>query len=239
MGGRLTPKVVIDGYTVSSTLNSPATLSLGTTLILVCRLSGIPHGQQTNYTWTCPNTPCQQTGYAGRKINNNIIAINTTSTSDGGTYTCTVTAGGVEASQQFQLNVAGKCMRVLKKNAQCMAIISHTTGGAVVHSYGRLIFHERVITNRHQLQPLNNNKGDGMIECVLNSGHAAFYYGGVLVSTNTSGDIFMRKDGPIATVSIKRKTLKNFKNMEGECTTENRKPWHYLFLSSSKSGEKL
>ena len=104
--------VVIDGYTVNSTLNSPATLPLGTTLILVCRLSGIPHGQQTTYTWTCPNTPCQQTGYAGRKINNNIIAINTTSTSDGGTYTCTVTAGGMEASQQFQLNVKGKCLRV-------------------------------------------------------------------------------------------------------------------------------
>ena len=104
----MTPKVVIDGYTVNSTLNSPATLPLGTTLILVCRISGIPHGQQTTYTWTCPNTPCQQTGYAGKKINSNIIAINTTSMSDGGTYTCTVTTGGMNASQQFQLNVTGK-----------------------------------------------------------------------------------------------------------------------------------
>ena len=108
IGQSVTPKVVIDGYTASSTLNSPATLPLGRTLILVCRLSGIPHGQQTTYTWTCPNTPCQQTGYAGRKINNNIIAINTTSTSDGGTYTCTVTTEGMEASQQFQLKVKGK-----------------------------------------------------------------------------------------------------------------------------------
>ena len=113
-GQPVTPKVVIDGYTVSSTLNSPATLPLGTTLILVCRLSGIPHGQQTTYTWACPNTPCQQTGYAGRKINNNIIAINTTSTSDGGTYTCTVTAGGVEANKSFELNTVGKCIRVNK-----------------------------------------------------------------------------------------------------------------------------
>ena len=110
-------KVVIDGYTANLTLNSPATLPLGANLILVCRLSGIPHGQQTTYTWTCPNTPCQQTGYAGRKINNNIIAntvaINTTSTSDGGTYTCTVTAGGINASQNFQLNVTGKCLHAL------------------------------------------------------------------------------------------------------------------------------
>ena len=105
-----TLKAVIDGYTVSSTLNSPATLPLGTTLILVCRLSGIPHGQQTTYTWTCPNSPCQQ---AGTKITNNIVAVNITSTSDGGTYTCTATSGGMEASQEFQLNVTGKCTQVL------------------------------------------------------------------------------------------------------------------------------
>ena len=107
-----TTNVVIDGYTVNSTLNSPATLPLGTTLILICRISGIPHRPQTNYQWTCPNEPCQQTGYAGRKINNNIIAINITSTSDGGTYTCNVTAQGREDSQQFQLNVNGQCLQV-------------------------------------------------------------------------------------------------------------------------------
>ena len=113
------PNVVIDGYTVSSTLNSPATLPLGTTVILVCRISGIPHGLQTNYHWTCPNGPCQQTGYAGRKINNNIIAINITSTSDGGIYTCNVTAEGRGASQQFQLNVTGQCLQVHITSTVC------------------------------------------------------------------------------------------------------------------------
>ena len=103
-----TTNVVIDGYRIRSTYSYSATLPLGTTIILVCRLSGIPHGLQTNYQWMCPNGPCQQTGYAGRKINNNIIVINITSTSDGGTYTCNVTAQGREASQQFQLNVTGQ-----------------------------------------------------------------------------------------------------------------------------------
>ena len=114
-----TPNVVINGYTVNSTLNSPATLPLGTTVILVCRLSGIPHGIQTNYRWTCPDGSCQQTGYAGRKIDNNIIAINITSTSDGGTYTCTVTAEGREASQWFQLNVNGQCLQVHITSTVC------------------------------------------------------------------------------------------------------------------------
>ena len=114
-----TSNVVIDGYTVNSTLNSPVTLPLGTTLILVCRISGIPHGLQTNYYWTCPNEPCQKTEYAGRKINNNFIAINITSTSDGGTYTCNVTAEGREASQQFQLKVNGQCLQVHITSTVC------------------------------------------------------------------------------------------------------------------------
>ena len=114
-----TPNVVIDGYTGSSTLNSADTLPLGTTLILVCRISGIPHGLQTNYHWTCPNGPCQQTGYDGRKIDNNIIAINITSTSDEGTYTCNVTAQGREDSQQFQLNVNGQCLQVHITSTVC------------------------------------------------------------------------------------------------------------------------
>ena len=114
-----TPNVVIDGYTVNSTLNSTATLPLGTTLILVCGISGIPHGLQTNYNWTCPNEPCQQTGYVGRKINSNSIAINITSTSDGGTYTCTVTAEGREYSQQFQLKVNGQYLQVHITSTVC------------------------------------------------------------------------------------------------------------------------
>jgi hypothetical protein len=196
----VTPKVVIDGYTVSSTLNSTATLPLGTTLILVCRLSGIPHGQQTTYTWTCPNTPCQQTGYAGRKINNNIIAINTTSTSDGGTYTCTVTAGGIEASQQFLLNVAG---------------------GAAVHSYGRRILNERVITDRHQLQPPNNDTGDGRIECTVSSGEARFSYSRYNVPN---------ADSQKATAVIPAGDFSNFVNIEGSCGGI----YHYLFLSNGE-----
>ena len=143
---------------VSSILNSPATLPLGTNLILVCRLSGIPHGQQTTYTWTCPNTPCQQTGYAGRKINNNIIAINTTSTSDGGTYTCTVTAGGVEASQQFQLKVLPGEIRTWGSHVLSL-LLPHgifsilQLDGVIAHSYGRLIGNLQMITDLNEIAP--------------------------------------------------------------------------------------
>ena len=82
--------VVIDGYTISSTQSSPASLPLGTALVLVCRVSGIPQ-RQIKYNWTCPDGPCERPGYVGRKVvNGNILAVNITSDSDGGTYTCEV-----------------------------------------------------------------------------------------------------------------------------------------------------
>ena len=102
--------VVIDGYTVDSTQSSPASLPLGTALVLVCRVSGIPQ-KQIKYNWTCPDGPCERPGYAGRKVvNGNILAVNITSDSDGGTYTCEVSRKEADGgySQNYTLNVSGQ-----------------------------------------------------------------------------------------------------------------------------------
>ena len=102
--------VVIDSHTHNSTLTSGDSVSLGTQIILVCRVVGLPYETPLNYTWTCPNGPCEVEGYYGRKVyNKHILAVNTTSVRDGGTYTCQVTAkGGQEATGSFTLSVIGK-----------------------------------------------------------------------------------------------------------------------------------
>ena len=101
---------MVDGYTHNSTLTSGDSVPLGTQIVLVCRVVGLPYGTPLSYTWTCPNGPCEVEGYYGRKVyNEHILAVNTTSTSDRGTYTCQVTAtGGQEASGDFRLRVTGK-----------------------------------------------------------------------------------------------------------------------------------
>ena len=102
--------VVIDGYTFNSTQSSPASLPLGTALVLVCRVSGIPQ-RKIKYSWTCPDGPCERTGYVGRKVvNGNILAFNITSVSDGGTYTCGVSRDEADGgySQYYTLNVSGQ-----------------------------------------------------------------------------------------------------------------------------------
>ena len=102
--------MVINGYTHNTTLTSGDSVPLGTQIILVCRVVGLPYGTPLSYTWTCPNRPCEVEGFYGRKVyNEHFLAINTTSTSDEGTYTCQVTAtGGQEANRTFTLNVTGK-----------------------------------------------------------------------------------------------------------------------------------
>ena len=105
------PTVVIDVYTHNSTLTSGDTIPLGTQLLLVCQVVGLPYGTPLSYTWTCPNGICEVEGYYGRKVyNEHILAVTTTSTIDGGTYTCQVTAkGGQEANGNFTLSVSGMC----------------------------------------------------------------------------------------------------------------------------------
>ena len=101
--------VVIDGYTHNSPLTSEDSVPLGTQIILVCRVVGLPYGTPLSYTWTCPNEPCEVEGYYSRKVyNEHILAVNITSASDGGTYTCQVTAmGGQDATGNFTLRVTG------------------------------------------------------------------------------------------------------------------------------------
>ena len=99
-----------------------------------------------------------------------------------------------------------------------------TLGGKVVHSYGRLIFKERVITDKQQLQPPNNDSGDGSIECR----GARFSYHGRTVSTDTSEDVYQITSGSTATVVIRDRAFNNnFVNFEGNCAGI----YHYLFLS--------
>ena len=102
-------QVVFVGYTHNTTLTSGDSVPVGRPVILVCKVVDQLYGTPLSYNWTCPNGPCKVEGYYGRKIyNEHILAVNTTSTSDGGMYTCRVTAtGGQETSGNFILRVTG------------------------------------------------------------------------------------------------------------------------------------
>ena len=104
-----------------------------------------------------------------------------------------------------------------------------TLGGQVVHSYGRLILYERVITDKQQLQPPNNARGDGRIECTNSSGGAMFSYLPTGTS-GTSGDVHQIISESTATLVIRDRVFNNFVNFEGKCAGI----YHYLFVSNGE-----
>ena len=116
---------MVDSYTHKSTITSGDSVALGTQLLLVCQVVGLPYGTPLNYTWTCPNGPCELEGYHGRKVfNEHILAVNITSTSDGGTYTCQVTATeGQQANGSFTFNVNGMCFTTYSCMISCATFL--------------------------------------------------------------------------------------------------------------------
>ena len=106
---KITSLAVIDAYP------NTATVEQGTTLILVCRVVGVPSTTVLSYQWTCPGGYCDAGGvdpeWAARIQQDNILVVNIlTQNDDNGTYTCIVQ----ESTQQvvrvsYRFTVAGEC----------------------------------------------------------------------------------------------------------------------------------
>ena len=231
-----TVTVVIDGYTHNSSITSGDSVPLGNQIILVCRVVGLPYGTPLNYTWTCPNGPCEVKGYHGRKVyNEHILAVNTMSTRDGGAYTCQVTAtGGQGANGNFTLNVTGMCVCLVlhcSSNGTGTSLVLHThSGGRVVHSYGRLIPYQFPITHPHQISYLIKEGLHGYrVTCNVSSG--------------TSPPTFYTPNGTFSTGGVTQErsaildvNISTFQNRDIYCD-DNDTNYFYLYLTSSGNSE--
>ena len=80
--------VVIDAYP------NTAMVERGTTLVLVCRVVGVPSTTVLSYQWTCPGGSCDAGAvdpeWAARIQQGNILVVNVRNDNDNGAYTCTV-----------------------------------------------------------------------------------------------------------------------------------------------------
>ena len=227
------PTVVIDGYTHNSTLTSGGSVPFGTQLLLVCQVVGLPYGTPLSYTWTCPNEPCELEGYYGRRVyNEHILAVNTTSTSDGGPYTCQVTAteGQVaNGSITVTFKVAGMCYTtaayVYIKHMMYSILKSNTlnyAGCYIVHSYGRLIPRELPITD---LQQISGPDGIGRINCTVSSGTASFRIPG----GSLTAEVNQTNEAALATLVVTPTFNSNFSNRDVVCNGT----YFYLFPSAN------
>ena len=80
--------VVIDAYP------NTAEVEQGTTLVLVCRVVGVPSTTALSYQWTCPGGSCDAGAvdpeWAAKVQQGNILVVNVRNGNDAGNYTCTV-----------------------------------------------------------------------------------------------------------------------------------------------------
>ena len=100
--------VVIDRYP------NTATVEQGTTLILVCRVVGVPSTTVLSYQWTCPGGYCDAGAvdpeWAARIQQGNILVVNVRrANADNGAYTCTVMANTQQVgAATYTLSVASE-----------------------------------------------------------------------------------------------------------------------------------
>ena len=233
-----TVTVVIDGYTHNNILTAGDSVPLGTQIILVCQVVGLPYGTPLSYTWTCSNGPCEAEGEYGRKVfNEHILAVNTTSTSDGGAYTCQVTAtGGQEATGSFTLTVTGMCVcfaLYCSSNGTGTSLVFHThSGGRVVHSYGRLIPDQFPITHPHQIYFIKEGQHGYRVTCnVTVPPPPRFYTPNGTFSTGGMTQEEIYPHSPILDVDIS-----TFQNRDMYCA-DNDTNYFYLYLTSSDNSE--
>ena len=102
-----------------------------------------------------------------------------------------------------------------------------TTGGRVVHSYGRLVPHEFPITD---LQQISGPDGIGRITCTVSSGIARF----VVNSGNRlgTGGVSQTRNGATATLVVNPSNINRFQN-RGLFCTDIQTNFFYLIISGA------
>ena len=111
--------VVIDAYPNTTTVEQ------GTTLILVCRVVGVPSTTVLSYQWTCPrgcDGGAVEPEWAAMTQQGNILVVNVRNGSDNGTYTCNVVGG--DSPQKME--TASHTLKVTRELCICTMHVEST-----------------------------------------------------------------------------------------------------------------
>ena len=99
--------VVIDAYPDTTMVEQ------GTTVVLVCRVVGVPSTIVLSYQWTCPGGSCDAGAvdpeWAAKVQQGNILVVNVRNGNDTGDYTCTLIDSSTQlASQTHSVTVTSE-----------------------------------------------------------------------------------------------------------------------------------
>ena len=115
--------VVLDAYP------NTATVKQGTTVVLVCRVVGVPPTSVVSYQWTCPEGSCDAGAvdpeWAVKVQQGNILVVNVRNDNDNGCYTCTILEGStiLEGGSQQQVGKASYALSVASEYVVAPSVI--------------------------------------------------------------------------------------------------------------------
>ena len=101
----------------------------GTTLVLVCRVVGVPSTTVLSYQWTCPGGSCDAGAVDpewAAKVQQDILVVNVRRHDDGGSYNCTVWDSSQQVgADSYLLTVAGEYVDIPPDQHACHIDISY------------------------------------------------------------------------------------------------------------------
>ena len=123
------PTVVIDAYSPKPYVDPTQPVPLNTSVILVCRVVGVPSGGQLQYEWTCPGEECNigDGRHPNRKTLGDTVVVNVISFDDAGSYVCSVTeeeGAMVFAVGSAEINLIVEGERSFFEVAACLLVDS-------------------------------------------------------------------------------------------------------------------
>ena len=110
-----------------------------------------------------------------------------------------------------------------------MNILIIVIEGNIIHSYGRLVHQEYIITRGDQLLPPGDGTEPGRLDCIRIVPETA-HFGVIFVGGQPPNNLVNRSDGgdaQMATLFFNRSylSMNTFQNLEGPCGT-----YFYLYL---------
>ena len=105
-------------------------------------------------------------------------------------------------------------------------------GGNFIHSYGRLVHSQQVITRRDQLLPPGDVRGPGKMECTRTRQRVYFALKKRGIGRNGGNAIFYRNvenDCERDTIQFRTSDVNRIRNTQGFCTVRG-ETFFYLFL---------
>ena len=105
-------------------------------------------------------------------------------------------------------------------------------GGHVIHSYGRLVHREHVITRGDQLLPPGDETEPGKMDCLRTAPETAHFVFFGSKPPNNSVSQSDKDDDQMATIFFNRSylSMNTSKNVEGSCRGANRTGDTYFYL---------